>query len=56
MVSVHPWTQWAQTQLPALARDTGIKVKWEILHPQQRGTNICNIFKIPTRQNGSPYQ
>ena len=26
MVSVHPWTQWAQGQLPALERDTGIKV------------------------------
>jgi len=28
MVSVHPWTQWAQTQLPALERDTGIKLGW----------------------------
>lgn len=35
MVSVHPWTQWAQSQLPALERDTGIKVKWEILYEDQ---------------------
>jgi len=35
MVSVHPWTQWAQTQLPALEHDTGIKVKWEILYEDQ---------------------
>ena len=35
MVSVHPWTQWAQTQLPALERDTGIKVNWEILYQDQ---------------------
>ncbi len=35
MVSVHPWTQWAQTQLPALERDTGIKVGWEILYEDQ---------------------
>ncbi|MEO9188840.1 MAG: sugar ABC transporter substrate-binding protein [Acetobacteraceae bacterium] len=35
MVSVHPWTQWAQTQLPALERDTGIKLGWEILYEDQ---------------------
>jgi multiple sugar transport system substrate-binding protein len=35
MVSVHPWTQWAQAQLPALERDTGIKVNWEILYEDQ---------------------
>lgn len=35
MVSVHPWTQWAQSQLPALERDTGIKVNWEILYEDQ---------------------
>jgi multiple sugar transport system substrate-binding protein len=35
MVSVHPWTQWAQGQLPALERDTGIKVGWEILYEDQ---------------------
>lgn len=35
MVSVHPWTQWAQGQLPALERDTGIKVSWEILYEDQ---------------------
>lgn len=35
MVSVHPWTQWAQTMLPALERDTGIKVGWEILYEDQ---------------------
>ena len=26
MVSVHPWTEWAQKQLPALEAETGIKV------------------------------
>ncbi|HEX5325220.1 MAG TPA: sugar ABC transporter substrate-binding protein [Acetobacteraceae bacterium] len=35
MVSVHPWTQWAQTQLPALERDTGLKLSWEILYEDQ---------------------
>ena len=35
MVSVHPWTQWAQQQLPALEADTGIKVNWEILYEDQ---------------------
>ncbi len=35
MVSVHPWTQWAQGQLPALERDTGIKAGWEILYEDQ---------------------
>ncbi|HET6184700.1 MAG TPA: sugar ABC transporter substrate-binding protein [Acetobacteraceae bacterium] len=35
MVSVHPWTQWAQSQLPALERDTGIRVNWEILYEDQ---------------------
>ncbi|MGH7155530.1 MAG: ABC transporter substrate-binding protein, partial [Acetobacteraceae bacterium] len=35
MVSVHPWTQWAQTMLPALERDTGIKLRWEILYEDQ---------------------
>ena len=35
MVSVHPWTQWAQQQLPQLEADTGIKVNWEILYEDQ---------------------
>ncbi len=35
MVSVHPWTQWAQTQLAALQRDTGLKLNWEILYEDQ---------------------
>ena len=39
MVSVHPWTQWAQQQLPALEADTGIKINWEILYEDQFGKN-----------------
>jgi multiple sugar transport system substrate-binding protein len=35
MVSVHPWTGWAQKQLPALAEATGIKVNWEIIYEDQ---------------------
>lgn len=35
MVSVHPWTEWAQKQLPALEADTGLKVTWEILYEDQ---------------------
>jgi multiple sugar transport system substrate-binding protein len=35
MVSVHPWTAWAQKQLPALADATGIKVNWEIIYEDQ---------------------
>ncbi len=35
MVSVHPWTQWAQSQLPTLERDTGLKLNWEILYQDQ---------------------
>lgn len=35
MVSVHPWTEWAQKQLPALEADTGIKVNLEILYEDQ---------------------
>ncbi len=35
MVSVHPWTAWAQKQLPALEAATGIKVTWEILYEDQ---------------------
>lgn len=35
MVSVHPWTDWAQKQLPALEAATGIKVTWEILYEDQ---------------------
>ncbi|HEX6440806.1 MAG TPA: sugar ABC transporter substrate-binding protein [Stellaceae bacterium] len=35
MVSVHPWTEWAQKQLPGLAEATGIKVNWEILYEDQ---------------------
>lgn len=35
MVSVHPWTEWAQKQLPALEADTGIKLTWEILYEDQ---------------------
>jgi len=35
MVSVHPWTDWAQKQLPALESETGIKVTWEILYEDQ---------------------
>ena len=29
MVSTHPWTDWAQKQLPGLEEATGIKVSWE---------------------------
>ena len=35
MVSVHPWTEWAQKQLPALEAATGIKAQWEILYEDQ---------------------
>jgi len=35
MVSVHPWTAWAQKQLPALADATGIKINWEIIYEDQ---------------------
>ena len=35
MVSVHPWTEWAQKQLPTLEAETGIKVAWEILYEDQ---------------------
>ena len=35
MVSVHPWTEWAQKQLPALEADTGIKLNIEILYEDQ---------------------
>lgn len=35
MVSVHPWTEWAQKQLPALEADTGLKVNLEILYEDQ---------------------
>jgi multiple sugar transport system substrate-binding protein len=35
IVSVHPWTAWAQKQLPALAEATGIKVNWEIIYEDQ---------------------
>ncbi len=35
MVSVHPWTEWAQKQLPALEAETGIKVNLEILYEDQ---------------------
>jgi multiple sugar transport system substrate-binding protein len=35
MVSVHPWTEWAGKQLPALEAATGIKVGWEILYEDQ---------------------
>src|SRR5215472_1634852 len=35
MVSVHPWTEWAQKQLPGLEADTGIKVNLEILYEDQ---------------------
>ena len=35
MVSTHPWTEWAQKQLPALEEVTGIKVNWEILYEDQ---------------------
>jgi multiple sugar transport system substrate-binding protein len=35
MVSVHPWTEWAQKQLAALEADTGIKLNLEILYEDQ---------------------
>src|SRR5215813_2332286 len=35
MVSTHPWTDWAQKQLPGLEEATGIKVSWEILYEDQ---------------------
>jgi multiple sugar transport system substrate-binding protein len=35
MVSVHPWTEWAQKQLSALETETGIKVNLEILYEDQ---------------------
>jgi multiple sugar transport system substrate-binding protein len=35
MVSVHPWTEWAQKQLPALEAETGIKLSIEILYEDQ---------------------
>jgi len=35
MVSVHPWTGWAQKQLQNLTEATGIKVNWEIIYEDQ---------------------
>jgi multiple sugar transport system substrate-binding protein len=35
MVSIHPWTDWAQKQLADLEAVTGIKVGWEILYEDQ---------------------
>ena len=35
MMSVHPWTAWAQKQLDALTAATGIKVNWEIIYEDQ---------------------
>jgi ABC-type glycerol-3-phosphate transport system substrate-binding protein len=35
MVSVHPWTAWAQKQLQGLTEATGIKVNWEIIYEDQ---------------------
>jgi multiple sugar transport system substrate-binding protein len=35
MVSVHPWTEWAQKQLAGLEADTGIKLNLEILYEDQ---------------------
>src|ERR1700761_6051274 len=35
MVSIHPWTEWAQKQLPTLEAETGIKVNLEILYEDQ---------------------
>jgi multiple sugar transport system substrate-binding protein len=35
MVSIHPWTDWAQRQLANLEAVTGIKVGWEILYEDQ---------------------
>src|SRR5271169_883475 len=35
MTSVHPWTAWAEKQLPGLAKATGIKVNWEIIYEDQ---------------------
>jgi multiple sugar transport system substrate-binding protein len=35
MVSVHPWTEWAQKQLPTLEAETGIKLNIEILYEDQ---------------------
>src|SRR5215470_5034496 len=35
MVSTHPWTEWAQKQLPGLEEATGIKVSWEIRYEDQ---------------------
>jgi multiple sugar transport system substrate-binding protein len=35
MVSVHPWTGWAQKQLQNIADATGIKINWEIIYEDQ---------------------
>lgn len=35
MVSVHPWTAWAQKQLDGLTATTGMKVNWEIIYEDQ---------------------
>ncbi len=35
MVSVHPWTEWAQKQLAGLEAASGIKASWEILYEDQ---------------------
>ena len=54
MVSVHPWTQWAQGQLAALQRDTGIKVNWEILYEDQLRQKLpLTCVLIPVRSMGS---
>jgi multiple sugar transport system substrate-binding protein len=35
MLSVHPWTGWAQKQLQGLTDATGIKINWEIIYEDQ---------------------
>jgi len=35
MVSIHPWTEWAQKQVAALEADTGIKLTIELLYEDQ---------------------
>jgi multiple sugar transport system substrate-binding protein len=35
MVSVHPWTAWAQKQLQNLTDATGLRINWEIIYEDQ---------------------
>ena len=52
MVSVHPWTEWAQKQLPALEAETGIKVNLEILYEDQLRQKLPLTLRSRPRRGG----